>query len=124
MIPQEQRSESWLKYRKNRIGGSDAPAIMGVSPYCTRLKLWERKKGIAPEQPMNSRMQRGVDQESEALEWLTMTTGQTFKPAVFAYEENDRLMASLDGINDAADVIVEIKCSQAIFDKAKKGPDM
>ncbi len=121
LIPQEQRSEAWLEYRKNRIGGSDAPAIMELSPYCTRLKLWERKKGLVPEQPMNKAMSRGVEQEDEALEWLSMTTGQKYKSAVFSYKENDRLMASLDGINEAGDVIVEIKCSQKIFDMAKKG---
>lgn len=28
--------EDWLKYRKLGIGGSDAAAIMGVSPFCTK----------------------------------------------------------------------------------------
>ena len=28
--------EDWLNYRRQGIGGSDAAAIMGVSPFCTK----------------------------------------------------------------------------------------
>ena len=40
--------EDWLKYRKLGIGGSDAAAIMGVSPFCTKRDLYYDKCGITP----------------------------------------------------------------------------
>lgn len=40
--------EDWLGYRRLGIGGSDAAAIMGVSPFCTKRDLYYDKCGIAP----------------------------------------------------------------------------
>jgi putative phage-type endonuclease len=40
--------EDWLGYRKLGIGGSDAAAIMGVSPFCTKRDLYYDKLGINP----------------------------------------------------------------------------
>ena len=44
---QEQR-ESWLKERRSGIGGSDAAAILGVSPWRTALDVYSDKRGISP----------------------------------------------------------------------------
>ena len=42
--------EEWLQERKNRIGGSDASAILGLNPYKTNVDLWMEKVGqIVPE---------------------------------------------------------------------------
>lgn len=40
--------EEWLDYRKKGIGGSDAAAIMGVSPFATKRDLFYDKTGIRP----------------------------------------------------------------------------
>jgi len=37
--------EAWLEERRHGIGGSDAPVIMGVSPWKTILDLWLEKTG-------------------------------------------------------------------------------
>lgn len=37
--------DEWLKARKNQIGGSDAAAVLGMSPYKTNVELWEEKTG-------------------------------------------------------------------------------
>lgn len=36
--------EEWLDYRKKGIGGSDAAAIMGVSPFATKRDLFTTKQ--------------------------------------------------------------------------------
>ena len=36
----------WLEARKNRIGGSDASAVLGINPYKTNIELWQEKVGI------------------------------------------------------------------------------
>lgn len=40
--------EDWLGFRRLGIGGSDAAAIMGVSPFCTKRDLYYDKRGITP----------------------------------------------------------------------------
>ena len=40
--------EEWLDYRRKGIGGSDAAAIMGVSPFATKRDLFYDKTGIRP----------------------------------------------------------------------------
>jgi len=37
--------EEWLSVRKNGIGGSDAAAAVGLSPYKSQLELWLEKTG-------------------------------------------------------------------------------
>lgn len=37
--------EEWLQGRRGRIGGSDAAATVGASPYMTNVQLWEIKTG-------------------------------------------------------------------------------
>lgn len=36
--------EEWLQHR-NRIGGSDAAAIVGLNPYRSNVELWQIKTG-------------------------------------------------------------------------------
>ena len=38
--------EEWLAGRRKGIGGSDAAAIMGMSPFCTKRDLYYDKCGI------------------------------------------------------------------------------
>ena len=40
-----QTREEWLQARGKRIGGSDAAAVLGMSPYMTNEQLWEIKTG-------------------------------------------------------------------------------
>ena len=49
MIVCESRGD-WLKQRSSRIGGSDAAAVLGKSPWKTNQRLWEEKTGrVEPE---------------------------------------------------------------------------
>ena len=38
--------EEWLRYRRKGIGGSDAAAVLGLSPFCTKRDLYYDKTGI------------------------------------------------------------------------------
>lgn len=40
--------EEWLSWRRRGIGGSDAAAVMGQSPFCTKRDLFYDKCGIQP----------------------------------------------------------------------------
>lgn len=40
-----QNEQEWLKARLNGIGGSEAAAVIGKSPWCSNVELWRRKTG-------------------------------------------------------------------------------
>lgn len=117
----EQRSPEWHRLRANSLGSSDSPIIMGLSPYCTIRELYDRKKGEAKEQFVSKAMQKGIDQEPEALRWLNANTRRNFVSVVGAYEPNERLIASLDGYCAEENLVAEIKCSKAICADAANG---
>ncbi len=45
LVDKTERQE-WLAKRQRGIGGSDAPVVMGVSPWKTRTELWAEKAGL------------------------------------------------------------------------------
>lgn len=60
--------EEWLKLRRQGIGGSDAAAILGMSPYKSAYSVWADKMGYLPEQPDNEAMRQGRDLEQYVAE--------------------------------------------------------
>ena len=49
IITLQQGSAAWHAHRATALNGSDAPAMLGISPYKTRAALvQERATGIAP----------------------------------------------------------------------------
>ncbi len=51
--------KDWLKYRKRGIGGSDVPAILGISKWRSALDLWLDKTNQTNEET----------EENEAMQW-------------------------------------------------------
>lgn len=106
----EQNSPEWLEFRKCKIGASDAPIIMGESPWCSPLQLWERKMGIAPEQPENFSMARGKELEQQARWVFEESIRSEFPPCVIQHDNFPWMIASLDGFSEDNHLAVEIKC--------------
>lgn len=108
-----QGTEEWKAYRREKIGASDCPAIMGCG-YVTAHQLWKQKVTGA-EQFVTPSMQRGSDLEAEARAKINEGMEHKFEPAVYECEEFPFMIASLDGVGDILQVI-EIKCpSEGIF---------
>ena len=55
--------DEWLALRRTGIGGSDAGAIMGVSPYKGAFSVWADKQGKLPPLEDNEAMRQGRDLE-------------------------------------------------------------
>ena len=55
--------DEWLAMRRTGIGGSDAGAIMGVSPYKGAFSVWADKQGKLPPIEDNEAMRQGRDLE-------------------------------------------------------------
>ena len=64
-IPIPQNEAEWLNARLNGIGGSEAAAIIGKSPWCSNVELWRRKTGRAqaPDISDNEAVKFGHDAE-------------------------------------------------------------
>jgi putative phage-type endonuclease len=66
--------ESWLIQRKNGIGGSDAAAAIGASPWKSPFALWSEKVGLVESPDLS---------DNEAVEW-----GNRLEPVIAqAYAE-------------------------------------
>lgn len=117
-----QQTPEWLEMRKNKIGASDAPVIMGVSPWMTPYALWEEKLGIRKGRPQNEAMRRGLELEEMARKSFEEKTGIIVFPQVVFHPENEWMMASLDGMDIEQKHIVEIKCANSEdHEHAKQG---
>lgn len=105
-----QGSRPWLEYRRTHIGSSDAPVIVGESPYRGPLDLYAEKIGPPEEpDPMTARLFRiGHHMEPLILEMYAEETGRKVRPGrVLESREMPWLFASLDG--EYKDRIVEAK---------------
>lgn len=104
----EQRSPEWHKARSGRLTGSQFAAAIGVSPYCSRQRLYRILTGREAPAPTNPAMQYGIDHESIAIDRYECETGLIVKPSGFI-EHGDYLGVSPDGLvaNDGA---IEVKC--------------
>lgn len=110
----EQGSDEWLNWRRGLLTATDAAMLLGVSPYCTPYKGWQRKIGDAPEQAMNSAMQRGHDDEPIARALFIQEYGINMHPCCVESEKNNFIGASLDGISDCGRFILEVKSQRPV----------
>lgn len=104
----------WLEFRKSKIGASDAPVIMEVSPWKTPYQLWQQKLDLSHPDFITRSMQRGVELEQQAREELERITGLLFSPCVVMHAQMGWMISSLDGLDLEENHIAEIKCPNAI----------
>lgn len=114
MLAMQQGSEAWHELRRTKIGASDAPVIMGVSPWATPYQLWEEKLGLRERKEANRWMQRGNAMEEHARKAFEAMTGLIMLPCIVTHPDRDWQMASLDGMDFEQEHIVEIKCPGAV----------
>lgn len=96
--------------RRNFIGASDAPIIMGVAPWRTPYQLWQEKCGIIGPQVDTERMKNGRTLEDEARNSFIQITGIEMSPKRLFSKRYEWMMASLDGLSPEGNYALEIKC--------------
>lgn len=67
--------DEWLELRRTGIGGSDAGAIMGVSPYKGAFSVWADKMGKLPPIEDNEAIRQGRDLEDYVARRFAEATG-------------------------------------------------
>jgi len=110
-----QGSDEWIEFRKDKIGSSDVPIILGLSPFESPRCFWNRRiTGESIE--ANFAMRRGTHLEASARDILNKSLWSDYQPCVIQSVENPSLIASLDGLfvdREGKVHIVEIKCPGA-----------
>ncbi len=66
-IKLKHNSPEWLEFRKTGIGGSDAAAILGLSPFKTNVEVWEEKVGIKTSEDISDKPQVVYGKNAEDL---------------------------------------------------------
>lgn len=60
------------------LTSSQFSAAIGLSPWCSRQKLFRQMTGRESRDPLNEAMQWGIDHEADAVAGLEMITGRFF----------------------------------------------
>lgn len=115
-----QGSDSWLKWRNEGIGASDASTIMGENRFKSADELLYEKKHQINEPP-NAAMMEGTRLEPEARRAYQKALNSSVEPLCIESIEHPWLRASLDGISNNRDSLVEIKCGKSAMRKAQQG---
>jgi putative phage-type endonuclease len=111
--------EAWLEARRNSIGASESPAILGLSPWQSSLSIWANKIGIdEPITDETGRLEAGHRMESLIADWygeLSCRDAKLYAPyTIWTHPEDQWLTCTLDGGQTDGDgyaSIVEIKTS-------------
>lgn len=110
----EQGTQSWLDWRFEGIGASDAPAIMGENPWKSRTKLM-REKRERKKVKLNAAMRRGTELEPVARERYENKFGLKVSPACLQSNQHPWMRASVDGISACGNTVIEIKCGEGAY---------
>ena len=96
--------------RRSGIGGSEAAAVLGVSPWLSRLGLWELKRGLREPDPPSERMQFGTLIEPIVIAEYERRTETTVERGRFLRHPNyDFMCGTPDGLVNGADKMLEVK---------------
>ncbi len=125
-----QNTPEWFAFRKGKIGASMIPAICGVSPYQTRNQLL--KEFVTGEtKAVNDYTQKIFADGHEYEEIVRDKINDSFKiaesrqskfiPAVVQYQKDSLFFASLDGLDEEIEQVLEIKTTSSadIVDQVK-----
>lgn len=94
----EDRS-GWLEARRTGVGSSDAPAVIGVSPFKSGIAVYTEKLGLAVDEEETEVMKWGRIMEGPILEEFGKETGRTVVRAgkLLRSKRWPWLMSTLDG---------------------------
>lgn len=109
-----QNTPEWYDFRKNHLGSSDIPIVLGISPYVSPYGLYMQKMGLSEGQQETPNMAFGKDQEESIRQYINGAYGYNLKPIVAVSKRFPWLSASLDGWDDGEAMILEIKCNNQV----------
>jgi putative phage-type endonuclease len=123
ILPSNDRA-AWLEQRRSGIGGSDAPAILGVSRFATPLDVYFDKRGLVPDRPPNGAMEWGTRLEPLVRQAYAEATGRTVRvpTTILRHPTHAFMLGSIDGVTEDGR-LVEIKTSRSAEGWGEPGSD-
>jgi len=92
--------ENRMEWRRKGVGGSDAPIIMGASPWCDAKKLLLLKTGQILPDPPTFVMKRGIWEEPRSRWEYERITGTPMPKRFLEHSDFSFVRGSYDGLND------------------------
>lgn len=100
VLPHTAPRETWLAARRDGIGGSDVPAILGLSRWSSPRSVYLDKKG-RPDREPTWRMMIGTALEGSMLAYFTAHTGiEHQRVGLLRNESRPWMQVSLDALTD------------------------
>jgi putative phage-type endonuclease len=131
VVDLDQNSDAWLAWRRTGLGSSDAPAVLGESPWKTREELFQEKlvefhghkaplstaqfhtirKAMAAREAKNDTAKnRGKKLEAPARAEFEALTGLSMPAVCGHHAHKEHLKVSLDGWHGGRKEFLEVKC--------------
>jgi putative phage-type endonuclease len=99
-VNEQEAKAQWQQERRTGIGGSDAAAVLGLSPWKTDFDVWLEKRGEAPRQNPTEAMWWGTALEELVARRYSEATGhKLYNPqTIFRHHQHQQLLATPDRI--------------------------
>lgn len=117
--------QDWLAARRQSIGGSDAAAIIGMSPWASPYSVWADKLGKLPDQEETEAMRLGTDLEEYVSQRFERETGKKVRRWPYIVKNSDYpwAHANLDRRVDGESAFLECKTTSTLDIKQFRGVD-
>jgi putative phage-type endonuclease len=121
-LPVRQATAEWAEARRSGIGGSDAPVVVGESPYRSPYELWAEKLRLVQPPEENEAMTWGRRLEPVVAAAYTEATGRRLRRVRRLLRSRERpwQLASLDRAVVGEQRLVEIKTTRSPAGMARK----
>lgn len=107
-----QKTQAWLDWRAEGIGGSDVASVLNMSPFCSRDQLLRERLGLAVRQE-NWAMKKGASSEDGVLQRVEEKLKIVLSPMCIEHDHVPWARVSLDGGNVTKRTLAEIKVPNA-----------
>jgi len=114
----QQNTPQWHRWRRQGLGASDAPIIMGEAPFKSPRMLWSIKTGRMQEEAPGPAARRGRELERLARQAYERELGIQMEPLCLVHDELEWMRASLDGLSFDGATVLEIKCPTNVRDQS------
>lgn len=109
--------EEWLEIKKDKLGGSEAAAALGFSPYKSPYTLWcEKTERIPNNAQDNEAMRVGRDLEEYVAQRFTEATGKKVRKCNYTFQSKKYpyAIANVDRLIVGEDAGLECKTASAL----------
>jgi putative phage-type endonuclease len=116
--------DEWLKQRMSGVGGSDAPAVLGLSKWRTPLDVYLEKRGEGVPTEDREPMRWGRILEQPIRQEYAERTGRIVRvpDGLIRHPQHDWMLATVDGVTDDGR-LVEIKTARSADGWGEPGTD-